>query len=109
MRFYIYAIRNPLTNRVRYIGRTERPRSRFSQHRTLIKTGRTKWKSALRLSREFRRAKCEPVFEILEIGRGAKNAMRAENKWMGRYRKSIINLNACQHPPTIFAKPVTVK
>ena len=62
---YIYILRCPLTNRVRYVGLTRSPIKRKSQHRCYNSTldgnkGYKRWKENLK------NIKLRPIFEVIE-------------------------------------------
>ena|SRR3990167_6250614 len=102
---YIYAICDPISKEIRYIGQTgdvKRRVSKFNYQRN-SKTAMTRWVSMLHL------LNMRPSFEVLEIiprGDGAnaydyKTRMR-ENYWINVYRNKGNNLfnviPKCQSP-----------
>lgn len=100
VKFYIYALTDPVTHLVRYVGMTtQQPASRYSQHRTGGHPTTADWIAGLAQS---------PGFVLLEEGESKRRtiavkgvrvirkvhmdtARYAETKWIKRFRRTVLN------------------
>ncbi len=83
--FTIYALKDPHTEEVRYIGQTIRPRKRKREHMTYHGTGNishySNWKKSL-LDKGVK-----PIWEVLEKVRGQEEANKVEREWISHGRE----------------------
>lgn len=81
---YIYALRDPRTNELRYVGKANDPKARLAQHRMAHKEWGTDSKRQWLI--ELRMLGKSPLLEILECV--ATDEWRAaERKWMASFAK----------------------
>lgn len=102
---YVYALVNPLTHLVRYVGQTTDIDKRYRSHCSGKDVGTSDWVRSMRQS---------PILVILETvehrtvpckgsGAGSLNATTiAETKWIKRFRRTILNTRTRENSATTW-------
>lgn len=86
---YIYALKEPATNRVRYVGKTiQKPESRLASHISVAKHGRKKDYAHCWIKSILSRGE-KPILEIIESG----VTVEREIFWIKHFRKSGVLTN----------------
>lgn len=93
LKTYIYRLRDPITNKIRYVGKTTSPKRRYYQHCSIQankneKSHRSSWLISL-LDKNRK-----PIFEIIDTCL-YKNWEEIEKYWIDHHKK--IGCNLCNH------------
>jgi hypothetical protein len=98
--WHVYALKDPRTNEVRYIGTTTDLKTRMASHFTSrIGRKRCAW------FEELRQLKIKPLLEVLESGGGEpEDQARAECKWIEHYKPSGLLVNSIRGGGTLRTK-----
>lgn len=83
---YIYVLRHPETNEVRYVGKTVDLKDRMKGHKQLGRTRCDNWKRALAAFGLL------PTFEVVETVQPGKNWKERECYWIKHYREAGADL-----------------
>lgn len=106
---HIYVLRDPRDNRVRYVGKTLRPRARLSAHRH-APAGQHRFGLWLK---ELRNLGHSPVMEVIEVVPADVNWVEREIYWIAYWRQREPNLTNTatggQDAPSIKQTEITVR
>jgi hypothetical protein len=107
-RWFIYALVDPRDNAVRYVGQTNEPSNRFSQHTTakpMTNLAKHEW------IQELKAQGLEPRFEILEcINDSAAVVDEREFYWIQHFLENNVELtNLCLEPRTYCTPGISAK
>lgn len=94
---YVYTLSDPETGEVKYVGATENPKRRFSQHTARVKVrarALDAWLTSLFDKNLL------PEMKIIEVV-GFYRAWQAERKWINRYREMGAELTNYQSHPEL--------
>lgn len=85
---YIYTLRDPITREIRYVGKSDNPKQRLSEHIRKSKytiTYKNRWLQTLKQKNLI------PIMEIIDIV-DKNNWGDSEKKWISYYREEGFNL-----------------
>jgi hypothetical protein len=87
MKTYIYTLKHPTTNQIRYVGQTNDPKRRLNRH---INNSRT-FKDKRHISNWIRSISCSPIMDIVEICDYLVRNER-EEYWINYYKEQGFDL-----------------
>lgn len=85
MKTFVYCLKHPLTNEVRYIGRTNNLKRRFAEHLRHSRSANSHKKTWIL---QLLKSGLSPIMEVLEECEH-KNAARVENYWISKFTNLV--------------------
>lgn len=92
MKIYIYLLKDPITNKIRYIGKTKNLKTRLSSHISYAKNKKRKSRKVSDWILKLSKNNLKPIIEVIEISND-KNWQKREIYWIKYYRN--LNCDLC--------------